>query len=136
MQLRALVPGGAFCALDLEAYADFESISVASELPCGSVLFLENTPGIQAFILHSGRVKLSCTSRHDRTLLLKVAVPGDILGLSAVVSGSCYEVTAKTIRRSAPQSSGASRGIASVPSSPSMGRRACWRPNCCPRLIG
>jgi len=97
MQLRALVPGGAFCALDLEAYADFESISVASELPCGSVLFLENTPGIQAFILHSGRVKLSCTSRHDRTLLLKVAVPGDILGLSAVVSGSCYEVTAKTI---------------------------------------
>ena len=46
---------------------------------------------------HSGRVKLSCTSRDDRTLFLKVAVPGDILGLSAVASRSRYEVTARTI---------------------------------------
>jgi CRP/FNR family cyclic AMP-dependent transcriptional regulator len=61
------------------------------------VLFRENTPGSQVFLLHSGRVKLSSTSRDDRTLLVKIAGPGDILGLSAVVSRSCYEVTAMTI---------------------------------------
>jgi len=97
LQPRALVPGGAFSALGAGARADFEAISVDSVVPCGVVLFHENTPGIQVFILHSGRVKLSCTSRDDRTLLLKVAVPGDILGLSAVISRSSYEVTAKTI---------------------------------------
>jgi CRP/FNR family transcriptional regulator, cyclic AMP receptor protein len=66
-------------------------------LPCGAVLFHENTPGTQVLLIHSGRVKLYCTSRDDRTLLLKVVVPGDILGLSAVVSRSNYEVTARTI---------------------------------------
>jgi CRP/FNR family transcriptional regulator len=92
-----LVPGGAFSGLGEGARADFEAISVDFVIPCGVVLFHENTPGIQVFLIHSGRVKLSCTSRDDRTLLLKVAVPGDILGLSAVVSQSRYEVTAKTI---------------------------------------
>jgi CRP/FNR family transcriptional regulator len=61
------------------------------------VLFQENTPGLEVFLLRSGWVKLSCTSRNDRTLLLKVARPGDILGLSAVLSRSRYEVTAETI---------------------------------------
>jgi CRP/FNR family transcriptional regulator len=61
------------------------------------VLFHENTPGTQVLLIHSGRVKLSCTSRDDRTLLLKIAMPGDILGLSAIVSRSSYEVTARTI---------------------------------------
>jgi len=66
-------------------------------LPRGVVLSQENTPGLRVFPLRSGWVKLSCTSRNDRTLLLKVALPGDILGLSAVLSSSRYEVTAETI---------------------------------------
>lgn len=97
LQPRSLVAGGAFSALGAGARADLESISVDCRLPCGVALFHENTPGTHVLLIHSGRVKLSCTSRDDRTLLLKVAVPGDILGLSAVVSRSCYEVTARTI---------------------------------------
>jgi CRP/FNR family cyclic AMP-dependent transcriptional regulator len=97
LQPRSLAPGGAVGALGAEARIDFESIGVDLALPCGVVLFHENTPGHRVFLVHSGRVKLSCTSRDDRTLLLKIAVPGDILGLSAVVSRSHYEVTAKTI---------------------------------------
>lgn len=97
MKPRSLVPSGAFGALGVEARADFESISVDFALPSGEVLFRENTPGLRVFLLYSGRVKLSCTSRDDRTLLLKIAMPGDILGLSAVVSRSRYEVTARTI---------------------------------------
>jgi CRP/FNR family transcriptional regulator, cyclic AMP receptor protein len=94
---RPLVPGGAFSELGAASRADFESVSMDFALPCGVVLFYENTPGTQVLLIHSGRVKLSCTSRDDRTLLLKVAVPGDILGLSAVVSRSLYEVTAITV---------------------------------------
>jgi len=97
LQPRSLVPSGAFTALGAVARADLESISADLALPGGVVLFHENTLGLRVFLLHSGRVKLSCTSREDKTLLLKVAVAGDILGLSAVVSRSRYEVTAKTI---------------------------------------
>jgi CRP/FNR family transcriptional regulator len=97
LQPKTSVLGGALSALGAEARADFESISVNLALPCGVVLFQEATPGLRVFLLHSGRVKLSCTSRGDKTLLLKIAAPGDILGLSAVVSRSPYEVTAKTI---------------------------------------
>ena len=97
LQPRPLVPGGAFSELGAASRSDFEAISVDFVIPCGVVLFHENTPGIRVLLIQSGRVKLSCTSRDDRTLLLKVAVPGDILGLSAVVSRSRYEVTARTI---------------------------------------
>ena len=111
LQPRSLVAGGAFNALGAGARADLESISVDCRLPCGVALFHENTPGTHVLLIHSGRVKLPCTSRDDRTLLLKVAVPGDILGLSAVVSRSCYEVTARTI---APKAAGHSSDIRSL----------------------
>jgi CRP/FNR family cyclic AMP-dependent transcriptional regulator len=97
LQASPLIAGDAFSALGEEARADFDSISVDVALPCGIILFQESTPGLRVFLLHSGRVKLSCTSRDARTLLLKIALPGDILGLSAVVSGGHYEITAKTI---------------------------------------
>jgi CRP/FNR family transcriptional regulator len=47
-------------------------------------------------ILCSGRVKLSTTSRDGKVLILKMAVPGEALGLSAVISGTPYELTAET----------------------------------------
>jgi CRP/FNR family transcriptional regulator len=42
-------------------------------------------------------VKLSCTSRDGKTLILKIAAPGDVLGLGAVISNTPYEVTAEAI---------------------------------------
>ena len=47
-------------------------------------------------MLCSGKVKLSTTSRDGKVLILKMAEPGEALGLSAVISGTPYEVTAET----------------------------------------
>ena len=47
-------------------------------------------------MLCSGRVKLSTTSREGKVLILKIAEPGDMLGLSAVISGTVYEMTAES----------------------------------------
>jgi CRP/FNR family transcriptional regulator len=60
------------------------------------VLFLEGQVGRGAFVLCSGSVKLSTTSREGKVLILKIAGPGEVLGLSAVLSGVVYEVTATT----------------------------------------
>ena len=46
-------------------------------------------------MLCQGRVKLSTTTREGRNLLLKVARPGEVLGLSSCISGSSYDVTAE-----------------------------------------
>ena len=86
-----------FCNLDAEALSDFGSIGVQANLPKGAKLFREDGPSNGVFVICTGQVKLSCTSREGRTLILKIAMPGDVLGLGAVISGSTYEVTAETI---------------------------------------
>ncbi len=87
-----------FCSLDDAALADFDLIGTSTFLPPGATLFLENAPSHGVFVICTGQVKLSCTSKEGRTLILKIAMPGDILGLGAVISGSKYEVTAQTVQ--------------------------------------
>ena len=46
-------------------------------------------------MLCKGRVKLSTTSAEGKTLILKIAQPGEVLGMHATVSGTAYEITAE-----------------------------------------
>ena len=48
-------------------------------------------------LLRLARVKLSICSTDGKTLILKIAEPGEVLGLSATVSGKPYELTAETV---------------------------------------
>lgn len=59
------------------------------------MLFIEGQQSRGVFILCSGKVKLSTTSREGKTIITKLSEPGDVLGLNAVVSGLPYEVTAE-----------------------------------------
>ena len=86
-----------FCNLNAETLLAYESIGTQISHRKGAKLFEEETPCTGVFVLCAGRVKLSCTSREGKTLLLRIAVPGDVLGLGAVISGSRYEVTAETL---------------------------------------
>ena len=87
-----------FCSLGPESLAEFDTLGTHSMLPRGATLFQENAPGQTVYVICKGQVKLSCTSREGRTLILKIAVPGDLLGLGAVISGARYEVTAETVQ--------------------------------------
>jgi CRP/FNR family transcriptional regulator len=87
-----------FCNLDTQARADFEKMGTQATLPKGATLFEEDSPSDAVFVICTGQVKLSCTSKEGRTLILKIAMPGDVLGLGAVISGSKYEVTAETVQ--------------------------------------
>lgn len=86
-----------FCNLNAEALTDYVSIGSEVKFAGGVRLFEENTPSSGVLIICTGQVKLSCTSKEGRTLILKIAMPGDVLGLGAVISGTTYEVTAETI---------------------------------------
>ncbi len=87
-----------FCNLGPEALADFGSLGTQMDLQKGAKLFKEGEPSGGVHVICTGQVKLSCTSRDGRTLIFKIAMPGDVLGLSAVMSGTNYEVTAEAIQ--------------------------------------
>jgi CRP/FNR family transcriptional regulator, cyclic AMP receptor protein len=86
-----------FCDLSVATLQAFELVKYASAYPAGASLFVEGQVPRGVFILCKGRVKLSVCSLDGKTLILRIAEPGEVLGLSAIVSGTSYEVTAETM---------------------------------------
>jgi CRP/FNR family cyclic AMP-dependent transcriptional regulator len=87
---------GFFCDFSLPILHSLNQFSHKSTLPAGAVLFVEGQTPRGMFILCSGRVNLSTTSREGKILILKTAEAGEALGLSAAISGLGYETTAET----------------------------------------
>jgi len=88
---------GFFCQLSGDLLRSFESFSHITTYPGGAVLFVEGQMPRGAFVLCSGKVKISTTSKEGKVLILKTAEPGDVIGLSAVISGQAYEIAAETL---------------------------------------
>jgi CRP/FNR family cyclic AMP-dependent transcriptional regulator len=93
-KLRA---SGFFCQLSGPALKDFNVVKSPAMYPAGAFLFLEKQNPRGVFVLCAGQVKLSISSSAGKTLILRIAKPGEILGLIAAMSGSPYEVTAETL---------------------------------------
>lgn len=87
----------AFCNLGQESRSFFESNSIVMEYPRGSALFHEGDRCSAVFVMCSGRVKVSVTSREGRILILRIAEAGDALGMSAAFYGEEYEVSAEAL---------------------------------------
>jgi CRP/FNR family cyclic AMP-dependent transcriptional regulator len=85
------------CDLPTAALQSFEAITYASAYPKGAALFVEGQSPRGIFVLCQGRVKLSFSGPDGKTMILKIAEPGEVLGLSAAVSGKAYELTAETL---------------------------------------
>jgi len=86
-----------FCNLTPEALQDFDRIGVLTSHGGGSRLFSEGDTAQNVFVLCLGQAKISATSREGKTMILKIAGPGDVMGLSAALAKVPYEVTAEAI---------------------------------------
>jgi len=86
-----------FCDLPATALQTFENIKYAAAYPQGAVLFVEGQMPRGIFVLCKGTAKLSINSPSGRTMIVELARPGEVLGLSATISGKPYEVTAETL---------------------------------------
>ena len=82
-----------FCQLTPAALKKLSVIKSTAMYPKGALLFIEGQLPRGVFILCQGKAKLSTSSRDGKTIILKVAEPGEVLGLSATVSGRPYEVS-------------------------------------------
>jgi len=88
---------GVFCDLERDALQEFDGIKSLKTYPRGAVLFREGQPARGVFLLCEGRVRLSVCSESGRRMLLRIASPGEILGLSATLSCGSYEATAEVL---------------------------------------
>jgi CRP/FNR family transcriptional regulator, cyclic AMP receptor protein len=86
-----------YCGLSPDLLKAFNEFSHLTTYPGGAVLFVEGQMPRGAFVLCSGKVKISTTSKEGKVLVLKVVEPGEVMGLSAMISGEAYEVTAETM---------------------------------------
>jgi len=55
------------------------------------------------FVVKSGRIKLSVASQEGKTMILRIARAGTVLGLSATLASGPHEVTAEVIEASRVQ---------------------------------
>src|SRR5579872_7360034 len=84
-----------FCNLSVQASQRLNEVKSTAVYPKGAMLFIEGQMERGVFVLCSGKVKLSTTSREGKTIITKISDSGDVLGLNAVVSNRPYEVTAE-----------------------------------------
>jgi len=86
-----------FCGLPRPALQAFSDASKPNVYPGEALLFVEGQVPRGVFVVCSGKVKLSTMSRDGKVLILKLAEAGEVLGLSAAITGTHYEITAETV---------------------------------------
>lgn len=86
-----------FCDLPKEALIRLQEIKATSIYPKGTLLCLEGQSARGIYVLCTGRAKLSTTSAEGKSIILRIAEPGEVLGLTAAVSNAAYEATVETL---------------------------------------
>jgi CRP/FNR family transcriptional regulator len=81
-----------------EVVSKLTAFAIPLHHPKGTTLFSEGQPSRGVFPLYSGRVKLFTSSVDGKSLILRFADPGEILGLAGTLSGRPYEAWAEAIQ--------------------------------------
>ena len=89
-----------FCALSPASLDAFNRIKQTAVFPAGVVIFVEGQTPRGVFLLCQGQAKLSTNSHDGKALILRIAKPGEVLGLDAMVTGRPYQVTVETMQPS------------------------------------
>lgn len=86
-----------FCNLPQRALEALDSISFSSTYPKGALLFVEGQEARGVFVICNGRVKLSASSADGKSLILRIAEQGELVGVPGTIAGQPYEVSAETL---------------------------------------
>lgn len=89
-----------FCNLSKAAIEHLQAIKSTSTYPKGAMLFVEGQDSRGAFILCKGKAKLYTSSADGRTIILRIALPGEVLGLTSTIANKPYEATVEVLEPS------------------------------------
>lgn len=87
------------CGLPADHMLHLEPVAVRRTIDSGAPIFFEGQESLGIFILCGGRAKLSASSPEGRVIVVGIAEPGEMLGLSATLNAGSYEATAVAIER-------------------------------------
>jgi CRP/FNR family cyclic AMP-dependent transcriptional regulator len=94
---RTYLSGGFIQKLSPAALTDLTSIHLTETYQAGDTLFSEKQAASGVYLVREGKVRLSMNSTDGKRLSLRIARAGDILGLTAVLSGNKCETTAEAL---------------------------------------
>ncbi len=97
VNVTSVLPGELYKKLSPLASKDLSSMITGSHFPANYVLFAEKEEARGVYVVLEGEVRLSINSSEGRRLSMRIARKGEILGLSATLSGQPYEITAETL---------------------------------------
>jgi CRP/FNR family cyclic AMP-dependent transcriptional regulator len=89
-----------FSNLSAPSVRAINEIAHIGRRPEGTIIFFEGDTARGVYILYEGRANVLTANIEGKTLILKTALPGDVLGLSSVLAGTSHEVTVETVRPS------------------------------------
>ena len=92
-----LVKDRVFCDLPQPVLAALDAISSAATYPKDAILFVEGQESRGVFVLCHGRVKLSTNSADGKSIIVRIADAGELVGLPGTLSGKPYELTAEAL---------------------------------------
>lgn len=88
---------GWFCSLGSAVLADLELATSTISLPAQASLFTQGEDARCLYLICSGYLKLTAGRSDEREMIVRVAGPGSMLGLYAVLSHGEYEVSAESL---------------------------------------
>jgi len=89
-----LPKGRLFCDFSPAAQAKLDAISSSATYHKGEILFAEGQAPRGIFVISKGRVKLSANASDGKSLIIRMADIGEVVGLPGTISGKRYELTA------------------------------------------
>lgn len=66
--------------------------------PKGAIMFFEGDAAHGVYILYEGRANVLTANTEGKILILKTALPGDVLGLNSVLAGTSHAVTVEIVQ--------------------------------------
>lgn len=88
---------GRICSLGSAVLADLELATSTISLPAQISLFTQGDDARCLYLTCSGYLKLTASLPEDRHMIVRLAGPGSMLGLYAVLSHGVYEVSAESL---------------------------------------
>lgn len=86
-----------FCNVGPDALQHLQRSKSTSIYPMGTLLYIEGQQPRGVFILCNGRAKIYTSSKQGKVIILKVAHPGEVLGLEAALASREHEETAELL---------------------------------------
>jgi CRP/FNR family transcriptional regulator, cyclic AMP receptor protein len=88
-----------FCGLQDETLRALQSIGRPLRFAAGVRVVREGFAANRVYVICEGVLKLTVSSPDGKLLILRIAGPGDVLGLASMLKGTAHDTTAETLEQ-------------------------------------